>query len=189
MYFYCLFRSIQPTAFLLIGRCLSLATCGIAFLYTVEAYPTFTRALAIATLQMFTKMGGALTPFVADVRPVAAPGGGGGGGWGEVKLRPFHQLRARRALLQIKDVPLKTRRALLPLTLYSNSALLVLRGTSFSCNSAPVMKPPLFPPLSPFCPPPPQLEVLPPAPGPLPLSKSWCRHCVISRSFAMLAFH
>ena len=45
------------------------------------------------------------------------------------------QLRARRALLQIKDVPLRTRRALLPLTLYSNSALLVLNRTSLSCNN------------------------------------------------------
>ena len=38
----------------------------------------------------------------------------------------YRQLRARRALLQIKDVPLRTRRALSPYTLYSNSALLVL---------------------------------------------------------------
>ena len=38
----------------------------------------------------------------------------------------YRQLRARRALLQIKDVPLRTRRALLPLTLYSDSALLAL---------------------------------------------------------------
>ena len=43
---------------------------------------------------------------------------------------------AQRALLQIKDVPLRTRRALLPLTLYSNSALLVLNKTSLSCNNA-----------------------------------------------------
>ena len=35
-------------------------------------------------------------------------------------------------LLQIKDVILRTRRALLPLTLYSNSALLVLNITFFS---------------------------------------------------------
>ena len=48
----------------------------------------------------------------------------------------YHQLRARKALLQIKDVLLRTRRALLPLTLYSNSALLVLNGTSLSCNNA-----------------------------------------------------
>ena len=38
----------------------------------------------------------------------------------------YRQLRTRRALMQLKDVPLRTRRALLPLTLYSNSALLVL---------------------------------------------------------------
>ena len=47
----------------------------------------------------------------------------------------YRQLRARRGLLQIKDVPLRTRRALLPLTLYSDSALLVLNGTSLSCNN------------------------------------------------------
>ena len=46
------------------------------------------------------------------------------------------QLRARRALLQIKDLPLRTRRALSPYTLYSNSALLVLNGTSLNCNNA-----------------------------------------------------
>ena len=48
----------------------------------------------------------------------------------------YRQLRARRALLQIKNVPLRTRRELLPLTLYSDSALLVLNGTSLSCNNA-----------------------------------------------------
>ena len=48
----------------------------------------------------------------------------------------YHQLRARRVLLQIKDVPLRTRRVLLPLTVYSNSALLVLNGTSLICNNA-----------------------------------------------------
>ena len=47
----------------------------------------------------------------------------------------YRQVRARRALLQINDVPLRTRRALLPLTLYSDSALLVLNGTSLSCNN------------------------------------------------------
>ena len=45
------------------------------------------------------------------------------------------QLRARRALLQIKDVPLRTRRALSPYTLYSNNALLVLNGTSLNYNN------------------------------------------------------
>ena len=34
----------------------------------------------------------------------------------QYRNRPNRQLRARRALLQIKDVPLRTRRALLPLT-------------------------------------------------------------------------
>ena len=42
----------------------------------------------------------------------------------------YRQLRARRALLQIKDVPLRNRRALSPYTLYINSALLVLNGSS-----------------------------------------------------------
>ena len=42
----------------------------------------------------------------------------------------FRQLRARRALTLFNDVPLRTRRALSPYTLYSNSALLVLNGTS-----------------------------------------------------------
>ena len=46
------------------------------------------------------------------------------------------QLRARRALLQTNDVPLRTRRALLPWALYSNSTLLVLNGTSLNCNNA-----------------------------------------------------
>ena len=53
-----------------------------------------------------------------------------------LSIEIHRQLRARRALLQIKDVPLRTRRALLPLILYSNSALLVLNGTSLSCNNA-----------------------------------------------------
>ena len=39
-------------------------------------------------------------------------------------------------LLQFKDVPLRTRRALSPLTLYNNSALLVLSGTSLNCRNA-----------------------------------------------------
>ena len=46
------------------------------------------------------------------------------------------QLRARRALLQLKDVPLRTRRALLLYKVNGNSALLVLNGTSLICNSA-----------------------------------------------------
>ena len=40
----------------------------------------------------------------------------------------YRQLRARRALLQFKDVPLRTRRALLLYKVYGNSALLVLNG-------------------------------------------------------------
>ena len=47
----------------------------------------------------------------------------------------YRQLGARRVLVKINDIPLRTRRALLPLTLYSDSALLVLNGTSLSCNN------------------------------------------------------
>ena len=45
-------------------------------------------------------------------------------------------LRTRRALLQLKDVPLRTRRALLLYKVNGNSALLVLNKTSLICNSA-----------------------------------------------------
>ena len=48
----------------------------------------------------------------------------------------YRQLRARRALLQIKAVPLRTRRALLLYKVNSSSALLVLNGTSLSCINA-----------------------------------------------------
>ena len=48
----------------------------------------------------------------------------------------YRQLRARRALLQFKDVPLRTRRALLLYKVYGDSALLVLNGTSLICNNA-----------------------------------------------------
>ena len=48
----------------------------------------------------------------------------------------YRQLRARRALLQLKDVPLRTRRALLLFKVNGISALLVLNGTSLICNSA-----------------------------------------------------
>ena len=48
----------------------------------------------------------------------------------------FRQLRARRVLLQFKDVPLSTRRALSLYKVYGNSALLVLNGTSLICNNA-----------------------------------------------------
>ena len=51
-------------------------------------------------------------------------------------LRICRQLRARRALLQLKDVLLRTRRALLLYKVNGNSALLVLNGTSLICNSA-----------------------------------------------------
>ena len=50
--------------------------------------------------------------------------------------RSCRQLRARRALLQIKDVPLRTRRALLLYKVYGDSALLVLNGTSLNFNNA-----------------------------------------------------
>ena len=46
------------------------------------------------------------------------------------------QLRARRALSIFKDVPLTNRRALSLYTRYSNSALLVLNGTSLNSDSA-----------------------------------------------------
>ena len=47
----------------------------------------------------------------------------------------YCQLRTRRALMQLKDVPLRTRRSLLPLTLYSNSALLALNWRYRGCQS------------------------------------------------------
>ena len=43
-----------------------------------------------------------------------------------------HQLRGRKALLQFKDVPLRTRRALSLYKVYGNSALLVLNETSLN---------------------------------------------------------
>ena len=42
----------------------------------------------------------------------------------------------KTSLLQLKDVPLRTRRALSLHKVYGNSALLVLNGTSLVCNSA-----------------------------------------------------
>ena len=48
----------------------------------------------------------------------------------------YRRLRARRALLQLKDVPLRTRRALSLYKVVGDSALLVLNGTSLSCNNA-----------------------------------------------------
>ena len=43
----------------------------------------------------------------------------------------YHQLRARKALLQLKDVPLRTRRALLLYKVNGNSALLALSWQYF----------------------------------------------------------
>ena len=57
-------------------------------------------------------------------------------GWICVAYFIYRQLRARRALLQFKDVPLSTRRALLLYKVYSDSALLVLNGTFLVCNNA-----------------------------------------------------
>ena len=48
----------------------------------------------------------------------------------------YRQLKARRALSLFKDVLLRTRRALLPRTLYSDSTLLVLNRTSLNIDSA-----------------------------------------------------
>ena len=47
----------------------------------------------------------------------------------------YHQLRARRALSIFKDVPLRTRRALLLYKVYGDSTLLVPNGTSLNSNS------------------------------------------------------
>ena len=55
--------------------------------------------------------------------------------WGAVMAQwiwQYHQLRARRVLTLFNDVSLRTRRALSPQTLYSDSALLVLNGTSLN---------------------------------------------------------
>ena len=51
-------------------------------------------------------------------------------------LFSYRHLRARRALLQLKDVQLRTRRAQLLYKVNGNSALLALNGTSLICNSA-----------------------------------------------------
>ena len=53
-----------------------------------------------------------------------------------VLSRLYRQLKVRRALLQIKDVPLRTRRALLLYKVYGDSAFLVLNGTALICNNA-----------------------------------------------------
>ena len=47
-----------------------------------------------------------------------------------IYLSTYRRLRARRTPTMFNDVLLRTRRALLPQTLYSNSALLDLNGTS-----------------------------------------------------------
>ena len=51
-------------------------------------------------------------------------------------LETYCQLRARRGLALPKDIPLRTRRALSPETLYSNNALLVLKETALNSDSA-----------------------------------------------------
>ena len=54
------------------------------------------------------------------------------------KYFAYRQLRAKGALLQFKDVPLRTRRALSLCNVYgdTDSARLVLNGTSLNCNNA-----------------------------------------------------
>ena len=54
----------------------------------------------------------------------------------EEKQLAFRQLRVRRALTLLKDVLLRTRRALSLYKVYGNSALLVLNGTSLNIDSA-----------------------------------------------------
>ena len=53
-----------------------------------------------------------------------------------IQVSTFRQLRARRALLQCKDDPLRARRALSLYKVYGSSALLVLNGTSLNCSNA-----------------------------------------------------
>ena len=48
-------------------------------------------------------------------------------------LSSYRQLRARRVQLRCKDVPLRTRRALVLYKVYGN---MVLNGTSLNCNKA-----------------------------------------------------
>ena len=47
-----------------------------------------------------------------------------------------HQLRARRALMQFNNVPLRTRTALLLYKVYGDNALFVLNGTSMNSANA-----------------------------------------------------
>ena len=56
--------------------------------------------------------------------------------WKSLPYSYHCQFRARRALSLFKDVPLKTRRALSPQTLSSNSSLLVLNRTTVNIDSA-----------------------------------------------------
>ena len=51
-------------------------------------------------------------------------------------LRRPHQSRARRALTQFKDIPLRTKRALSLYKVYGDSILLVLNGTSLKIVNA-----------------------------------------------------
>ena len=50
-----------------------------------------------------------------------------------ISMTVYRQLRARRALLQFKDVPLRTRRVLSLYNVYGDSALLVLMLGSHCC--------------------------------------------------------
>ena len=51
-------------------------------------------------------------------------------------LAIYHWLGTRKALTQLKDVLLRTRRVLSPQTLYSSSTLLVFNGTSLNSDNA-----------------------------------------------------
>ena len=62
-------------------------------------------------------------------------------GWNSYIICPpppiiYCRLRARRGLLQFKDVPLRIRRALSLYKVYGDSAFLVLNGTPLNCNKA-----------------------------------------------------
>ena len=52
-----------------------------------------------------------------------------------ISKRAYRQLRARRALLIFKDVPLRTRKAPLLYRVYGDSSLLVLNRTSLNSDS------------------------------------------------------
>ena len=58
------------------------------------------------------------------------------GKFSSVMSRTYCHLRARRALLQFKDVPLRNKKALLLYKICGDSTLLVLNGTSLNCNNA-----------------------------------------------------